>query len=551
MRKFLVVLLILAVAGGAFAQEETGSTWSAWSGGATLGTTIDFWNDGNMGKDNTQGKPDPVIGMYGLAGGISLNIRWDYVGENWSIALPLYFEGGDAGIKGAEIAYSNGPVSVSIPITMKFAKAQGVLPIEWEQADILAKYTGENFEFKLGVKDLLNVGDDSADGPSIGPVGGRYLFNGGAELVVSYNNAYATPWWRASDYTINAVTIKRMENNGTGGGWNWFEDLSEQARGDDDPAYGNGLAFRYILSPALNFGIAFAGGAGDAMFFDAEEADPGAANFLTGFLYQPTIGMRYESDFGLDVGFMLGIRNYSGSTANWNGAKDNAKPKKVQDGQHFYAMVMHASAAFALDFGLTIKGDVAALIDFQDGSRVKTDKNKFGLERNTAVYYGVGVDFAWSDLTAGLVFTGLDTTITDNAFDDLIYGQAEAYAYKHGMKLTLGYNDGGKGIGAGAYLGISDFGDLKGSLTAGVSVGYLGLAFGSFELGVTAAFDMKPDADDDYEKTDFIYGFLIKPVISWNIISNGSIDFSYSFGATHLLYELDISKLGVTFKWKF
>jgi hypothetical protein len=301
----------------------------------------------------------------------------------------------------------------------------------------------------------------------------------------------------------------------------------------------------------LNFGVSFAGVAGDTMFNEAEDPDGGNAEFLRGFLYQPTFGMKFDSTFGLSAGLMIGIRNYKGTTANENGAKGT--PKSIFGHHHFYAMVMHASAAFDFGFGLTIKGDIAALIDFQDGKRVKNDKGTFGLERNTAFYYGVGVDLALGDLAAGLSFTSKDKTIDQNVvYDGLTYGGTEeAYAYQHGMKLTLGYNDGGKGFGAGAYLGIADFSDVKGNLTAGVNVGYLGLEFGKFEFGTTVAFDLSPDSDDDYHGTDWIYGFLIKPVLSWKLISHGSIDFTYSFGATNLMYKLDINTLGIAFKWKF
>jgi len=565
MRKFLVVMLVLAIAGGAFA-EEGGGTWSAWSGSATLGTTFDFYNDGGWYVASDASAKEPGYGIFGGAAGVSLKVQWDYVNEEWSIKLPFVFDAKTSGVSGAEIAYASGNVKVSIPISFNFIITEdktipGSLPIEWKTAAIQATYTGENFAFTLGVKDLLGGqdADENAIKPSLGPVGGYYSFDGTADLYVSTGGAYATKWWRASDITIGAISYNgrmRDANADPARKANWFEDISAGGK--------NGLAFRYNLTDTLNFGFAFAGGAGDAMFTTPSS---GANDFLNAFLFQPTFGVRF-TDFGLDVGAMYGIRVYD-------------------DARHYKVSVGHVSAAYKFDFGLSVNGDIAFVIDpsdEQDNGGVAKPTGWYNWA-NSQLYYGLNIAYTLGDIKAGLRFRGLDQqrdpTNTDN----------RRLRYQHDMRLDLGYNAGGTGLWATAFFEITDmyrfavnakkkdndtlaeWDNQFAMFNAGASVGYSGFELDAFTFGASIdltinhphRYYMEYRAENTSTSSYFDYssnannnahivGFAFKPTASWAVIENGTIDFAYTLGASNFARKngiIDTSKLSITFAWKF
>ena len=535
MRKFLVVMLVLAIAGGAFASDGEG-TWSAWSGSANLNTTFDFYNDGGWYVDSDASAKEPSYGIFGGIGAVNLKVQWDYVNEEWSVSLPFAFDGKQVKVS-SKVVYSSGAVAVEIPFGFNFIvdaddPIPGVLPIEWTTAAVSATYTGDNFVFKLGVKDLLTA-------PALGAVGGHYKFDGAADLVVSTGGAFPTTWWRVSDMTIGAITLNDRMTQGKDRKANWFENVGA-----------NGLAFRYNLSEALNFGFAFAGGAGSAMF----TADN---DFLNDFLFQPTFGVKF-SDFGLEAAAMFGIRVYN-------------------DSRRYKVPVGHISAKYGFDFGLTVSGDIAFVIDpsdAQDNGGVVAPVNWYN-RAASQLYYGLNIGFKTGDISAGLRFRGLD-----QQSDPTDTGDDRWLQYQHDMKLDLGYNAGGKGLWATAFFEITDMYRFAVNATtedkskdawdnqfaafkAGASVGYSGLEFDAFTFGASIDLTINPpgrwlttwvDKDTSTAKNlAHVVGFKFKPTASWAIITNGTIDFAYTLGSSSFANKgpFDTSELSITFAWKF
>jgi len=179
MKKILVVLLVLAVAGGVFAQQ---GEWSL-SGKVEIGTRIDFDPDPEV-----RGGDDPAM-VTGITWG-----RWD--------ALQ-----GSLGI-----GYTRGVFTSGIDVNNKGGLGGNIA------------FNGENFKAKAALSwnkywDLPNYDDWRDDGAAIilDQLWGEYgFFNGILNLHVAYNTTWGKYW--ASDETGTFFDAKY------GAGWKTEED---------------------------------------------------------------------------------------------------------------------------------------------------------------------------------------------------------------------------------------------------------------------------------------------------------------------------------------
>jgi len=542
MKKISVVLLILAVAWGAFAEDAEGG-WGSITGSAELSTTVDLYN-GNTDVDQ--------IGIRGAPGDAQLNVTWSWKKGDWEVNLPLrahsngYFgtaphdKSNDVADTSANVTYNpDGGLKVTIPFSFKFQAGQGLVPIMWNNANVKAEYDGGTYHSTVQLKNLLTNG-----GVALGAVGGWYQFaDGAAQLNVSYNEAYETKWWRASEVVIGYGTpgdLARAINPKISF---WFEDIKPN----------NGIAFKYNVMESLNIGIAFAGNAGAAMFGGSTS---GVANnsFLNDFLLQPTIGAKFTSDM-VDVSFMVGFRTF----------------KDAAGGIESLGVPLHAGVMARVMDNLKVQGDISAYF--------LEDIALFNAGLRATFGDPDAVDNFWARLNVPMYdFAG--------TFGD--YGSPVI-----GIQLNVGYNikydgdnpDVGKdntGLYGHLYFRTNDIASDFLQMNVTIRGGYKGfelteklLLSADARIIIEAATVFTPYAEvldatplangrptswqpRFKEETKMMVGFKIAPSIEWKLIDKGSITATYTIGATDLMDSglatingVNENNLKFTFKWSF
>ncbi|MDR0465019.1 MAG: hypothetical protein LBG94_07905, partial [Treponema sp.] len=427
MRKILVVLLILSVMGGVFAQENN---WGKISGEATLKTTLDFAvNDINEAT------------MAGDFDGVKFVVQWDKVWDNaelgkWSITLPIrasngYFgtnfddegRGKPGNVKEtfANVTYTLGDLTVKVPFWFRvnnqgdypvntgnnqLTGASSIpgadgnvtlmgIPVMQGNADVNANWASTNWGFKFGVANLYVA-------PVVSHAGGYFHFmNGRSQLYVSrdnYNykgdnttddfNVYETNWWRASDYVLNPNMARRNAPGFYDAGDEVFtHNAMNQYSFHWENINENGIAYRFFLmEDILSLGIAFASsGAGNtnSQVRSNDNAPPFELvtdNLLIeDFLKHPVFGVKYDNK-QLGVSAMVGLEPWD----------DNDEDSDIY---------IHAGAYFQLFDNLKINGDISAR--FATGPLGKDEEPNFN----------VGVEVTYTNalpLFAGFGFKLLD-----------------------------------------------------------------------------------------------------------------------------------------------
>ena len=549
MKKISVVLLILAVAWGAFAEDAEGG-WGSISGSAELSTTIDLYNGNTDAGD---------VGIFGGPGDAQLKVQWDWKKGDWAIVLPLvahsngYFgtgphdKGNEVGDSTAKVTYNpDGPLTVTIPFSFKFNAGPGLAPIVWNNANAEAVYAGGTFEFKAGLKNLL-----SNNSVIRGAIGGWYQFaDGAAELRVSYGEAYASEWWRASGIVLGFDGPGDLAKAVKPGLAFWWEDVKGQ----------NGIAFKYNVMDSLNIGIAFAGNAGAAMFGGAASAAevPAQYSFLNDFLLQPTIGAKFTSDM-VDVSFMVGFRTF----------------KNAEGGLDSLGVPLHAGVMARVMDNLKIQGDISAyFVDeialFNAGLRATFGNpdavDNFWARAEFAAYdlagtfgdYGSPVIPLRINVGYNIKWDGDAPTIgKDNTG---LYGHLSflmpSLANQHlNMNIVI----------RGGYKGF----ELTDKLVAGVDARFFIDALTVFTPEIYVFDNTEINSVSGLpnagfwetrikEEVKMKFGFTIAPSIEWKLIDKGSITATYTLGATDLMDSglvkingINVNNLKVAFKWSF
>ena len=460
------------------------------------------------------------------------------------------------------------------------------------QMDATAIYETDDFMFKFGFTNLLG-GDGNV---AVGPIGGWYDFNGKGRLAVSYQGATDSEWWRASDLVLMATPL--------------FDKYAWENIGGDWSDYG--LAYKYNISDELSAGISFAGGrpvkaddpvygyfgfgqAGEAMFTgtDKKTATTNAKwEFVDDFLTNVIIGMKYDGAVALSL--MTGLHNWK--------SRYYDDDKWTRD----LAVPLHIGASWSNDT-ISVKGDISAAF----GNLIYDyDTNPSKEEKDIEAFFNVGVQFQFGDSSATdgfwarLVAKGLDLGDNVNFYSDgrgkIIDKEIEkkAFGYENDFQvfsvdLWLAYQrnvdddnagwekfDGkGDGIWAAVYAGFPDLTSSKFRLNSKFGVGYNNLALTeklTFGIGATVGLDINPMksfagaadnpfnfvaptppsrpmvvySEPDWDKNEIAGSFEINPVLTWNVIEKGSIEFSYTLGTTDFsLGKLDVNKFTTSFKW--
>ena len=540
MRKIFVVLLVLAIAGGALAQEEAkeGSNWTL-TGEGRIGTTVDFWNgdyDGKAGISGGSGDGDTFIDMF-----------LEYKKGDWTISFPFHIataedgrgwffstnddnEDDDDAFSGIQYNPDGGPLTLEVGFDLTFGEKGNAATNSndaWYMVGSVgaaAIYDGGNYWFKVAV--------DNINKATIAPgaIGGWYDFGeNGSRLAVSYKDATDSEWWRASDLVLNASIL---------GSYAW-ENI-----GGDYSDYG--LAYKFHISPDFNFGFSFAGNrkdpngnygqAGESMFTG------GGIDLVDDFLTNFIVGMKYEGVIGASL--MAGMWN-------WGGTGETADDITIP---------LHFGLSWSNDLPISAKADISALFGKKD-----INDPLFNL--------GAQLQYGDSDATDGfwarLLAKGID--LGDN-YGDKGFSTELWLAYQRNVNDDNGgwekFDGKGTGLWAYAYAGFLDFTAEKDyfPIDFAVGVGYEGLAIGEqFVFGVGAEFWMSIIGEyfnyafftNDYD-TYKSAGLKVNPVITWNLIKNGSIEFSYEIGTDQLHNfdnftdaQLNINRFSTTFKYSF
>ena len=588
MRKFLVVMLFLAIAGGAFAEdaEDAVTSWSNFSVEGGVRTNVNFWN----------GESGYVGGYPGISGtafdGPKLTLTWDYSKGNWAINLPLRFEVGYTGVHddpNGTITYSNGGATVKTEFNFKFAAVDGLIPVTWGWANITGEYAGDNYAIKIGLKDILTGGTKGVMGGTF-----KLLSNEALELVVSHNGAYETSWWNASGISRGSIRW----GNEDGLTENWWTDVE-----------GNGLAIRYHITDAINAGVAFAGKAGDAMFSGFSSAATESEliensrrryHLFDEFL-QPTFGAQFGLGDMLDATLALGLR--SAYTVGNTGSLVDSNGLGI-------ATSIGAKFTVPLDgIDLSIQGDVTFGIP---SPKLST------FDSNAQFYAGAQVNFGMDTipLAASLRFALRGTDSKDLLWTPL--GDTPEWTPVPMLGVWLGFNrtltgdrnfdwddfnGAGDGIWAAAFINLKNLGQEQNLFDMEARLGYNGLAIGeklTFGAAVEMLFtqnilnnwyDRKARTEYEEKYADFLkanpdtkvverplaedyerravnrFQLVVAPELAFTVNSNAKITLGYKFGSSDLtaisaeykgfagyMYEkrgMDINELTLSFKWNF
>ena len=597
MRKIFVVLLVLAIAGGAFAQETDGakeSGWGTWSGSVNMSTEFDLsYLDPEQKKDLADDVNEKKYGptrITGDQGGIELKLQWDYAKDNWTVALPFVVNKDDGVIvDGAKVEYVDGPLTVAVPFGVNLGnfitgkqelgysidegalEEDGELGVEigtndynnygsvylvrnlFKDVNIEAKYETDTYAFGAGMNNIFK--DIAA--PSDFKAWGWYDFDilAGARLAVSYGGGYATEWWRASTIVLDGST-KFWNDEGIDTNLRWARTDTTNKYGneldlDDDGFYfketgygyhwGNiadtGLAFKLNILPELNIGFAFAStkmfegdGSKDAVAPNPESNKDGVGHLIgDNFFRNILFGLGFDNDM-LSASAMFGL-----------------KPAK-KDNEPSADVYIHAGLKVNVMEGLSIGADIS-MVGYADertypiydkpGGTTKTSDKESVLAFNA----GAEVDFK-SDMGfwANLKFAAIDLADKTNFSTD------------PGVTHTLSNDDNNKkydaaeiknvGMNWGLGFQIGYDADLSETLALGISAGVV------VKDGKNTTTTSDPRKDKGEEK-DLDYFYLgINPVLTWQVVENGTMEFSYTFGFETQKEELT-NKLGIGFKWSF
>jgi len=543
MRKIFVVLMILAIAGGGFAQDEGKGTWGTISGEAELSTTIDFYNEGRANGSGEDGDPH-TLGMDPGTGGW-FKLAWDYEKDEWSIHLPLHVEDGKFGVEKnddgdylAKITYNpDSPLTIEMPFGFELdrggyeGEGNWFLSATTFDTDITGTYETDEFMFKLGFGSVLTA-------PALSKVGGWYKLNDMITLAVSHGGATGSEWFRTS-------TIVREETP-FGGTWENID--------------GNGIAIKFDIMENLSAGLSFAGGVGEG---EAGSAIFGAGtdDFVKDFLTNPIIGVKFDGS-PFKASLMTGL---------WTQARDAGNDNKLVSD-----IPLYLGLELNLDAGLYVGADLSAL--FVGQTKAEKDANlnaandfNFGLE--VMFDTTIGENPFW----AGARLRALDVGYNEDDFGKY-YSTVSAELYvgfnwardgdpTHGdpdgfLNADFGRFGGrGNGFGARFWLGIPDLDvnpDFGMDLNIAAALGYGADLSEKLGFGINAMLGMATNSKAE-ESYDNVFGFKVVPELVWKLISNGSITFTYEFGATDILRNpdlelkaidiIDINKFTIGFKW--
>ena len=591
MRKILVVLLILSVMGGVFAQENN---WGKITGEAALSTTLNFAAN-NINDATMKGKFD----------GVKLVVGWEKTWDNadlgiWKLTLPIrasqgYFgtDWGDNTLNTrrtkANVTYTLGDFTVTVPFWFVVSNTGGDnepndtvwnkgdagngtagapelgvgilgIPMGGANADVNANWAGELFGFKVGVANLYS-------NPVVSHAGGYYHFMGGlSQLYVSRDsyghddfNVYETKWFRVSDYVLNPA-IKVREAPGfyiigdellTGDNSDFAHAAVEQYKYHWENINKNGIAYRFFLmKDTLSIGLAFASadtgvdpdghltlgnpevnsGNNAGIFKNVDKF-----NLIDDWLRHPVFGVKYDNK-QLGVSAMVGLEP-------WEDSKDNSD------------IYIHAGAYFQLFDNLKINGDLSA--KFSTGS----DDSVYGYAgKDLDPNFNFGVEISYTNdlpLFAGFGFKMLDLINKDWFVfgTDFIVGFGGAvrdgYKYKNfddsnaGPLIALkghvnGYlpKDFGNvfNIGLGIFAGWKNF-VLIAAPSAQKSPELTLSIWG--ELGLDFWFGPGGNNVPETSANGYTYNignhmqtsFKVVPSIAWQVWDHGSINFKYELGS--------------------
>ena len=186
MKKILVLLLVLAVAGGVFAQE-----WSL-SGGARVGAKVDF------DSDLPQANIVKGTGDYDTHGG--LDAVYDR-GDGLTVKLGFGVDAGDSGSIGATVHYDGDNYALEVAAPIKFLLLSGVFvgdPAGPNDAKGNATVGGSQW--------LRGIG-------SIDKLWGYYKLLGGMVHLEGAFKGRDNEWWKSDD---TAGTVKPNLNGSAG-----------------------------------------------------------------------------------------------------------------------------------------------------------------------------------------------------------------------------------------------------------------------------------------------------------------------------------------------
>jgi len=254
MRKFLVVLLVLAIAGGAFTQE-----WTV------------------TGEAEAASKIDLTTEPYGFGGEASAKVTIQFEDGPWAFSFPVEISTGDGvALKDAELVYNPGDLEVTVSWD------------SWSEMGVEVNYDdGDNgFHFELGdvILPIFDLSFLPGSNPSLNALYGWYTIGGGL-LGVNYVGA-EFDWFRTS--WVNVVELGSNT-------WDRFE----------------GIGFKYGVD-ALSFGFMLNNFFGEPdPDHDTVEFKNAFTNLTFGVKYDTDI--KVSAMFAIDPGTDLGFGVYAGT----------------------------------------------------------------------------------------------------------------------------------------------------------------------------------------------------------------------------------------------
>jgi len=260
MRKVLVVLMILSVMGGAFAQGN----WSV-SAGAEIGTIIDFQAYGSNAS----------VGKAAINAGAGYHRTYDWYD----------------GLRGAlNLGYNNGGLNISIGFT------QNEHPQGEYAPEAYVSYSGDFYSFKFG-GNIINFIDNKQNDGGLELWGNFSFFKGIMNLEVAHFSGNDKQRWMTESYIQGKVDVWLGANLGD----------------SDGPRSGMILEFNVI--DGLNVGVYtpnlfdFGGSAGTIFSASGGAIDGTPAyNLMEDAVKQSIFGLTFSmfGNFGVSAGFNFG-----------------------------------------------------------------------------------------------------------------------------------------------------------------------------------------------------------------------------------------------------
>ena len=458
MKKALVLLLILAVAGGVFAKGSSQAAAApaegefSWSGGVDIGGKIDF-NDG--GAKNALTKPNG-------------NIK----GHN-------------------DLTYTKGGLDLGIGFETNYWDADDDDAITAAKIGFTAGYTGENWGAKIALP-FITI-DRSNDGNYIeGSIG----TGTGSDDVYApqYLSYFPDTLWGYYAFLDNTLRFDVSFAGGGNGVW-CVSDIVKDAFWDawdriDDGSWGGGFQFTYTGIEGLSFGVQF-----PFQFFNNNDS------FVDNTLFNPTIGAAFNKG-PIGASFMIAFRPKYNTIyyGNLDPADPDYDPSSINR--------TGVSTDVHLGFKYTINDKMSAKLDAALGFTGTKDA-----EDKSINYAAIGFnfDFASGPFGAGLTFVFHDITDKYGVADDDWNGRAleinpyasyqitDALGASLGLTLGLGLGDLNKNYDKGgeklAYLAIEP--GLSWAVGAGASMNF----------GYCVKFSFDSDRDDKLLDHNITLGF--------------------------------------------